>query len=141
MRGRRGHSWPRRPRLTQRRSRWVGGRWRAGWLRVELRAALAPRLAALAAPLAEVEKDIAQAEKDEDYEKLKELDEVWEVLIQVKKGRRTAMNADEPRAALAAYITEIPVKIGQALRFDDYKMAEALDQAQDRLRAELDALQ
>ena len=114
---------------------------RAGWLRVELRTVLAPRLAALAAPLAEVEKDIAQAEKDEDYEKLEELDEVWEVLIQVKKGLRTAMNADEPRAALAAYITEIPVKIGQALRFDDYKMAEALDQAQDRLRAELDALQ
>jgi len=114
---------------------------RAGWLRVELRAALAPRLAALAAPLAEVEKDIAQAEKDEDYEKLEELDEVWEVLIQVKKGLRTAMNADEPRAALAAYITEIPVKIGRALRVDDYKMAEALDQARDRLRAELDALQ
>jgi len=115
---------------------------RAGWVRVELRAALAPRLVALAAPLAEVEKDIAQAEKDEDYEKLKELDEVWEVLIQVKKGLRTAMNADEPRAALAAYITEtIPVKIGRALRVDDYKMAEALDQARDRLRAELDALQ
>ena len=114
---------------------------RAGWVRVELRTVLAPRLAALAAPLAEVEKDIAQAEKDEDYEKLKELDEVWEVLIQAKKGLRTAMNADEPRAALAAYITEIPVKIGRALRVDDYKMAEALDQARDRLRAELDALQ
>ena len=67
---------------------------------------------------------------------------MWEVLIQVKKGLRTAMNADEPRAALATYITEtIPVKIGRALRVDDYKMAEALDQAQDRLRAELDALQ
>ena len=115
---------------------------RAGWLRVELRAALAAPLAALAARFEEVEKDIAQAEKDEDYEKLKELDEVWEVLIQVKKGLRTAMNADEPRAALATYITEtIPVKIGRALRVDDYKMAEALDQAQDRLRAELDALQ
>ena len=115
---------------------------RAGWLRVELRAALAPRLAALAAPLAAVEKDIALAEKDEDYEKLEKLDHVQGVLIQVKNGLRTAMNADEPRAALAEHITEtIPVEIGQALRFDDYKMAEALDQAQDRLRAELDALQ
>jgi hypothetical protein len=123
--------------LAKIESWFVSAERRAGWLRVELRAALAAPLAALAARFEEVEKDIAQAEKDGDiYLKLPELDHVAGVLKRVKRGLRKAPEADKPLAALATHITEtIPLGISKALMVKDYKTVEALDQARDRLRA------